>query len=427
MRAGLKYFLWLLIGAAVVWAVLASADTAGQRKLFFAEGNEELYDYWMPRMCLEQGYKTAKCVDWDMDDKDAAQLGYPPEEEGCISLSGWYRTRSGARLFITGSVDKVYPAFALLPLKFFPQTRGGAYCWTIFAGLLFLASLVLCARSRDRRIASCFWPLAFACSMPFIFNFERGNPVWLSAAAVGVFLAWWNSDSPCRRRWAAIGLGVAAVLKIAPAVLGVLYLAEWFTCSRVMDEKDVRAQRRQIGIDIAWSAGTAIVLFFGAWLFVPEKFAALPMMLQNAAHHADTVRRQADFGLIALWRAVRIFFGQDIRSVWSGMIAVWNLSQLGGAAVLLWGAWKRDYLLLIGGMLLAAGNMYYYAALYLLPVFVLQCPAGLLRLALWFTILCPLQLVVAGHSGNVVLCNLSLYALLALHLVRSAKVRAYET
>lgn len=41
-------------------------------------------------------------------------------------------------------------------------------------------------------------------------------------------------------------------------------------------------------------------------------------------------------------------------------------SQLIGAAALIYGVCKRDKLLMVGGMLWAAGNMYYYAMLYLL-------------------------------------------------------------
>lgn len=408
MRNALTIFLGALLGVAILWACLAVAGVAGQRQLFYGEGREELFDYWMPRMCLEQGYRTAKCADWGLDDKAAWQMGYAPDREGEISLSGWYQTPAGQRVFITGNRDKVYPAFALLPLKFFPTTRAGAYSWSIFAGLVFLASLVLCAQREKADGRASYWPLVLGLSMPFLFNLERGNPIWLSAAAVGVFLAWWDADSPIRRGVAAICLGVAAVLKIAPAVLGVLYLARLIHATR--------AQRRDILVAIVLSAGTALILFGGSWFFVPEKFGAIPLMMENAVHHADTVRRQADFGLIAVWRALRILLHQDVQSFWPGLKLVAFVSQGLGVLALLYGAIKRNYILVIGGLLLAAGNMYYYAALYLLPVFVLQCPRLRLEWPLWFLIVCPFQLIVFGHPSNAILCNLSLFALMLLQL-----------
>ena len=54
------------------------------------------------------------------------------------------------------------------------------------------------------------------------------------------------------------------------------------------------------------------------------------------------------------------------------MKAVAILSQLIGVAMLVVGAKRHDYLLMVGGMLWAAGNMYYYAMLYLLPVLVIE-------------------------------------------------------
>ena len=45
-----------LAGLFVLWAVAAALGMFGQRKLFYEEFAEELSDFWMPRMCLEQGY-----------------------------------------------------------------------------------------------------------------------------------------------------------------------------------------------------------------------------------------------------------------------------------------------------------------------------------------------------------------------------------
>jgi hypothetical protein len=46
----------ILIAFFTVWAVGAALGVMGQRKLFYEEGKDELSDFWMPRMCWEQGY-----------------------------------------------------------------------------------------------------------------------------------------------------------------------------------------------------------------------------------------------------------------------------------------------------------------------------------------------------------------------------------
>ena len=110
-----------------------------------------------------------------------------------------------------------------------------------------------------------------------------------------------------------------------------------------------------------------------------------------------------------------------------------------GVAVLVVGVKRRDYLLMVGGMLWAAGNMYYYAMLYLLPVLVIELFSRVERvegeevkvkaegeerkwwiwieLGLWLALLSPLQVVVLGHSANQVIGNVALMGLMGIRLV----------
>ena len=163
MRA--KFLGYSLIALFTVWAVCAALGVMGQRKLFYEEFGEELYDFWMPRMCLEQGY-----------------VGHPEQYKGFVEArngkqmvvderdvvwSTWY-TDGKETKFITGWRDKVYPAFALLPFKLFPPTRFGGYLWTSLAGAVMLLSLCMIAKS--------WQPILLALSMPlnvFIYCFQQ--------------------------------------------------------------------------------------------------------------------------------------------------------------------------------------------------------------------------------------------------------------
>ena len=400
-----KFLGYSLIALFTVWAVCAALGVMGQRKLFYQEGREELYDYWMPRMCLEQGYvghpeKYAGFVGvWRGEQVDVAARD--------VEWSDWY-TDGEKTLFITGWRDKVYPMFALLPFKAFPATRFGGYLWTALGGMFFLLSLCLVGKS---------WrPLLFAFSMPFIFNVERGNPIWIAAACVGVFLAWWNDEKEWKRMVAAMCLAVAGAMKLSPFALGLVYFTKW--------------RWRPV----IFCGVLSLVFLFVPWFFSRDGFAALPVMMQNASEHMQFVQRACDMGLVELWRTARIVVGQYIHEAWPGMKAVAILSQLIGVAVLVVGAKRRDYLLMVGGMLWAAGNMYYYAMLYLLPVLVIElsthenslrtlrlCASALkntdtLSLLLWLALLSPLQVVVLGHSATQVIGNVALMGLMAIHL-----------
>ena len=422
MRA--KFLGYSLIALFTVWAVCAALGVMGQRKLFYQEGSEELYDYWMPRMCLEQGYvgHPEKWIGWRDVRKDKPIV----VDERDVVWSDWY-TDGSEKLFITGWRDKVYPKIALLPVAPFPATRVGGYLWSALAGVIFLASLCLVGRS---------WkPILLALSMPFIFNLERGNPVWLSAACVGVFLAWWDDESEWKSMVAAGCLAVAAALKIVPCVLGIIYFTKWRWKP------------------VLFSGAFAAALVFVPWFFDRDGFAALAAMVRNASEHSEFVLRASDFGLIELWRTARVVLGLDVTSPWPGMMVVARLSQLLGLVALIFGAKRRDYLLLVGGMMLLAGNMYYYAMLYVLPVLVIElfsrgeggegeefsrveCVDRVegevvkvkaegeerkwwiwVELGLWLALLSPLQVVVLGHSANQVIGNVALMGLMGIRLV----------
>ena len=405
----------------------------GQRKLFYGEGSEELYDFFSPRMCLEQGY-----------------VGHPERYQGLVFAkthkpiiiddidvlwSDWY-TDGEKTFFITGWRDRVYPLFGALPLKPFPATRFGGYLWSAIAGLAFLASLCLISKS--------WWPLLLACSMPFLFNLERGNTTWLSAAFAGVFLAWWDDEKDWKQLVAAGCLAVAGGMKVTPFALGLIYFTKW--------------RWRPVLLCGFLSA----VFVFVPWMFMSDGLAEFSAMIRNAAAQSQFMQRGSDIGLVQLWRTVRIVVGQTVQEVWPGMKLVAVTSQLIGAVALIYGVCRRDKLLMVGGMLWAAGNMYYYAMLYMLPVFVLEwivnergsgvvtAPCGWARpigkrpsraervpsaqcavvrgqglvvveTLLWLALLSPLQLVLLGHSANQVIGNLSLLCLMFLHFISHAR------
>ena len=359
------------IGIVATWLLLATFDLCGQRQLFFRGGDELLSDFWMPRTCVEVGYRVAEGETF-------------PTFAG-LPQSGWVDGEMRV-----AQHDRCYPATAIVPMKVFPRTWCGAWLWTVSIAIVFVGALCWIARS--------WWPILLLGAMPVLFNLERGNPIGVAAACVGVFLAGYRSPRKGVRIVAALALSLATCLKISPVVLGVLYFRD----------KDWRG--------IGWCVVFSSVFFFVPWFFVPEGISALPVMVENAKGNFMEYARAAEFGLVDLWRAVRVALHQDCMHLWPGCLAVARLSQALGLAAIAYGACKRHPLLAVVGMLWAAGNMHYYGALYLLPLFVMEIQAAkftlpLGRLVLWFAVLCPLQLVVLGHGVNAILCNLAAVAL----------------
>ena len=91
------------------------------------------------------------------------------------------------------------------------------YCFSALLGVLFAGykggrnyAMLLCA--------------AFAVSGIFIFSYERGNIIVLSAALSAFFIFNYRSKNPFIREAALLCLAFAAALKISPALLGLLLL-----------------------------------------------------------------------------------------------------------------------------------------------------------------------------------------------------------
>lgn len=373
MRRPIAIFGVFLVLAAVVWGACAYLDIGGQRQLFHFEGRHLLSDYYMPWKCANEGYAQ------------------PPELE---------YTAPDGRTLVMSARDRCYPAFALLPFRVLPYSVVGGMTYSLVGAAFLLFALVMIAEGRP-------WPLLLVGAMPFLYSVERGNPVWFCAAGIAVFLAWWDDESKVRRTIAAVCLAAAALFKVSPIVLGAVYL---FPRAR---------DGRRDWTSMSVAAVAAVVFFVLPWLAMPNGFADIPVFLTQARENGTHHVLFCDFGLVQIWRTIRVIRGQILDQPWPGLTAVTFVSQTIGILAVFLGAWKRRYVLLVGGLLLAAGNMRYYGSLYLLPVFVLMVlrqreAITVAQFALWAVLFCPLQLPIMGHGANFVLGNLALLGLMAL-------------
>ena len=381
-----RILLVVLLAAELIWLSLAIAGRCNQRDLFH-NGFQDLFgDFWMPRICLRDGYTPSDAYE----------------------KTGWQDD-----VYKVSSTDRCYPPLAMLPLRFFPATRGGALCWAAVSAMLFVLGMLVPARRS--LVTLVVMPL----SMPFLFNLERANTVWISAACVGVFLSWYESEVRWKRVTAALALTVAAVFKISPAMLGVLYF----------NTRQGVAVREML---LCIVMGT--LLFFGGFLFMPDGLGGLGAMLSNAAANGNWYARVTDFGLLPFWRVIRVLMGQDCSEPWAGMMAGVRISQALGFGLLILGCIWRDRMFAIGGMLMATGNMLYYGMLYLMPVFVVWAgdrtyratTVRCLEAIFWFVILCPLQFTIIGCPANGILSSTAVLALIALRFTAiSVKARRF--
>ena len=326
--------------------------------------------------------------------------------------------------------DACYPPIAYLAVKALSTDRGRK--WRLSAGeARLLVSLVLAQcigvvllsgmiPRRSLRLAA---TVAVLMSPACICTILRGNPSGWSFALVCVFLFWYRADGVARRMAAAVALGAATSLKVAPCLFGVLYLAE------------AMQSRRIPWREIAVSALSALLLTFLPFVFFGG-LDAIPQWISNASANAGFYSVDNPiWGLAAM--ANHVIDSKEISLPCIGRFA-WATRAIAAMLVVAVVFARTDYRrLLYIGAAMALLTYHDYGGAYLIPAFMAwlcevkgshgRCSgvALLLELVAWFFILTPLQIPNPCFSGslNVMLQNESLFVLLVVSLFPSVNPR----
>ena len=222
----------------------------------------------------------------------------------------------------------------------------------------------------------------------FLYAFERGNLVLTAAALSGFFLFYYDAKEPLVRELALAALALAAGLKLAPAVFGLLLLYR----------RDFAGAAR-----LALYGAAAIFLPFAAlsgslW----DNLAALRLnMEENVAVYLAEGMRFGPTALVAPLQEALFRRGWEVppEALYRVVAAVFlPLSAL--LALFAWRAPERWRQVLMLSLLpiFVPGNSSWYNALYLIPAFVLFFNAASFRRRDWLVIaaflvlLSPLQL-----------------------------------
>lgn len=391
MAKSVKVLLFALCAAFIVWLPLAIANLGGQRYLFLDAGKDWFCDFWIVRITLEVGYSQPSTGDFKQ--LLAEHCGWMDENSSSTDKPCYK--------------DRCYPPLGMLPLKPFPINNAGAYGWMVVSALTYL---LLCWLAVRRSAA-----LLIAFSYPFLFNLCQCNTIALAAGAIAVFLAYYRSERLSLRLLAAISLGVAAAMKMSPALLGVLYLPE------ILDFRQFSWRNRSFIGYAALSAAVFFALFLLPFALMPDGFGGISQFFINAAENGRFFASRASFGFGAVCRTIQIVAGIDWRSGNLALTVCRIAGQVFGFAILFVGAFRRSRILTVAGFILAVPNMLFYGLLYLLPAIALDIKERAVRTdwlfaLLVFVIVCPLQLVHATGGGVLVangpLANFALIALI---------------
>lgn len=423
----MKVFWLAVCASAALWAVGMAFDGHGvriaeaQKSVWVAKGAVRFSDYWCPWLCANDGYQQAVEADFQ---------------------------RPGGGVHRMSEMDRCYPAFAMIPHRVLPYSEEAAVGYTLAGAIVFLLALVTLSNKK-------WWVVMMALTAPFIFSFDRANPIWFSAAGVAVFLAWWDDENPWKRTAASACLAIAAAIKLVPIVLLVLYAREFVKRRNRTIEQSGQPVCRSLGeggannfsifrqVFIAASLFLILLLVPFFWFSGLDGFA---QWLHNAVANGRVMAAHTAFGFYTFVRAIKVVLGMD----WHEGVTGWRIAtQAFGGVLLLASIFARSrysaILLAVTGMLFAAGNMMFYGALYLIPVFLLClgvaegedgfCSSNAskenrttnheprITLFLWFSIFCPFQIPFFHITLNHFLAAFAVFALSGIELWYHSGVR----
>lgn len=354
-----KWLFAALTMAGLLWLALSAfCPQAKQMQLFTAAGTNIFQDFQIPRVCaaVPNPYEVQQI---------------PPE-------------------------DRCYAPIAYALVKPFPEDPyAGGLAFTAFGAACFLLALGLLLRTVG---GDFWWAIGGAvASFPFLFSLERANSIWLSAAGIAVFLAWFDAKAPWKRQLALLALAFACALKLTPAVFGVFLLKE----------------RRWRDLLILAGEGAFLLL---TPFFLLDGLDLIDEWIACMRLHLEAYADSKSMGFARLWTSLAFWLGGGsvkgtlfsagrLADVALGLMAVTTCFRSGDKA--------RGSLLLSGAMLLIPGVSQVYTYLYLLIPFSLLSSRRLavFDAGLWFVLLCPLVLPFHAWSLNSWLSNVAFLAL----------------
>lgn len=314
-----------LVAGALLWAILILCNPGGvQSMIYFRSGNLPLEDFLMTRTCAAYGYFVT-----------------------CMN-----------------SMHACYPPFAPILTLPFSYSLSGAYLFALLEYIVFACAFGLMLREKllpahgenfasvDKRMIFMMMFCGVIFSSPVLFAVERANTIVLTAAFMVMFVTWHDSACGWKRIIAASSLAIAAVMKISPAALVFLYVAEWFRAADLH-------QKRLIIRDVCIFVIAGFLLFVLPFAFY-DGWEGFCKWILNAMANSKYYEHATQWGFVSLSRTIRIMLHTYNEGPWDWMIVERMLSVLLGIGCLVRALWlsvrlpekKSDILLLLTAALL---------------------------------------------------------------------------
>lgn len=384
-----KFWILMFVQALVFCGLFLCDSQGSQRDLFSRDAKTYFTDYYVPRAWLD----SENCF------KDAENpCNYPPA------------------------------GFAFL--RPFPLSKEGAIAFMTVSSFLFLLCLTVFAKSAGLSWRSSVLTVSsLVPSWIFVRTIERGNTIFIAAALICIFLAFFDSRSRWKRVLAAISLGAAAAMKIAPTFIGCLYL--------VAPLENDGGRRRLDWLDMGICGLSAAVFFIVPFWVLGNGFSDVLNWLGNAGD--SSVGFPSTWGLSGMY----VYASGVLAKVFPTLTlsgcrtATWIIGLILFALfAVLCGLRKTmrrsdKIFFVVALMLILSPNSQFYMGIILFPSLILWLYEAELsanyrgldwvQMFLWLAMLTLVQIPVGGKPITIFLTFASFYSLIAIKFCESSQ------
>lgn len=202
-----KIFYWSLGIAMVMFLVSIPLTHFWSLRLYLWKEGSSFYDFFT---CLKGN------IYWNRDQLYSAGTIYPPLANlfyavitRCMSVESLQRLQSLSDYNKIKSLQECSVAFIL------------------YANIQLLFYYIVCVNwKKGKPIEKNIFAIGMLFTVPFLYQFERANIIFLVMVFTMLFFAWKDSNNRILRELSYLSLAIAAGLKIYPAVFGIVLLRE---------------------------------------------------------------------------------------------------------------------------------------------------------------------------------------------------------
>lgn len=201
-----KCYYIAVIAALAVFAVSIPLTHGNSMKVYLWKAGSSFYDFF---------YCIKNAIYWNRAEVYQARNIYPPLANvfymlitSCMSVDTLQKIQS------TGAND-------------LRTVQECTFYFVLYMNVVLLFFAVVCgALKQGTKAERCVFTITMLFTVPFLYQYERGNIIFLALCFTLVFFLWKDASNSIQRELSFLALAIAAGLKIYPAIFGVMLIRE---------------------------------------------------------------------------------------------------------------------------------------------------------------------------------------------------------